>query len=93
MFNPRKFRKGACYQITLAKRGELGVARLVDLLTLRYSEITPAIAYIDTGYDLDAFRSIIHKMYKEKVQDFGKSMWNLLVLKWESRGPLQEAQS
>lgn len=85
MFNPRKFRKGALYKITLARHGDIGIARLVDLLTLRYSEITPAIAYIDTGYDLETFRSIIRKMYQEKVADFRKSLWNLLVLKWEVR--------
>ena len=84
IFNPRKYRRGLIYQILL-KGNELGRARLVDLLTVRWSEINPTISFIDTGYDEETFRKILQQMYKASIQDFAHSMWNLLILKWEER--------
>ncbi len=84
MFNPRKYRRGLLYEIAL--RGKmLGRARLVEVLSMSFSQITPAISYIDTGYDVDTFQKILKQMYSKTIESFGHSMWNLLILKWEER--------
>jgi len=75
-----RFRIEADYDIFL-KDKHIGTAKLVHYQEIPLNKVTPGIAYIDTGYDLKEFHSIVAKMYKLEP---GKPppRFVLLFLRW-----------
>jgi hypothetical protein len=64
--NPNKYRQGEQYLLRLEERGRLidrGICEIIEITTIKLFQLKPYAAYLDTGYNLDATKDIIYKMY------------------------------
>lgn len=57
----------------------MGHAKVIDKKALTLDQITPGMAYLDTGYSAEETRNIIRKMYPKTDFSQKKIYWYLLV--------------
>ena len=75
-----KYRVGSHHKIHL-KGKEKGVAEVVSINDMPLRMVTEGIALIDTGYNLDEFKKIVRKMYKNADRE----LYSLIFMRWVSK--------
>lgn len=81
--NPIKYKIGEKYDITYGEGAKLHVkfrAEIVEIRNIRFKDINPFIAGLDTGYSLQETKNILHKMYKLKM-DFKEDFFSFILFK------------
>lgn len=63
--NDKKYHVGEDYVIIKGKE-PIYMAKLIQVIHFHLSNLTPAMAYLDTGYSPKETQQIIEKMYKNK---------------------------
>ena len=87
-FNAQIHFVGAIYNVFLnIKEGkfELGTAKVICMYKMKLEKVTPAIALLDTGYNLNEFKNLISTMYKNKFPDIANVDFALLFLQYVER--------
>lgn len=67
-YSSPKYRKGQTFQVFL-KGVFMYNAEVIDVQSLKLSKINDWIAYLDTGYNAEATREILTKMYQANHPD------------------------
>lgn len=68
--NPGKYGIGQRVRIEGPKKIEPFNAEIVAITTVTEEKMSPFVAYLDTGYDVETVKGILQKMYKGKVSKF-----------------------
>ena len=94
IWNPEKYVIGRVFvPYLLDKAHERDITVLVAATPVMLKDITPAMAYLDTGYDLPDFLKILHTMYKDYISQNGENaMFGQYIFKWKSKLQLLEEQ-
>lgn len=78
LFQPTKYCIGETYDITLNKQ-KICEAIVIDIKLFWLKDISPFIAYLDTGYSKEECTDIINKMYP--FVDFNSTYLSLILIK------------
>lgn len=79
IYNPQKHIQGERVNLLL-KEKPIGLGVVKNVFPFYLHELTELIAYLDTGYNLQTTRDIIHKMYS-KVDFTTQKIALLLIVK------------
>ena len=87
--NDRKYYTGGEYQITL-KNKPLGVAILKKKHTIKVSQLTDCMCFLDTGYNVPETINIIRKMYPDL--DLSNTWFDFCLLVYKSKKEVADEQ-
>ena len=82
LHNPQKYWVGAIHAISL-KGEDLGDAKIEQVKTILVSKIDSYTAWLDTGYNADATRTMLKNMYKNVGLD-DDFLVDVVLMIWES---------
>lgn len=87
IWNENKYQVGQHYDVYLKdvlKQNDC--AELVAAQPVMYKNITEAMAWLDTGYSLHAFLTILNKMYAVYIRENGDTaLFGFYIFRWVSR--------
>ena len=87
--NDRKYCAGGEYQITL-KNKPLGVAMLKKKHTIKITQITDCMSFLDTGYGVPETINIISKMYPNL--DLNNAQFDFCLLVFKDKKDIEKEQ-
>lgn len=79
MRNDARFKLEHDYSIVL-KDQPIYVAKIVSITHFRLNALSPAMSYLDSGYDPTGAKKIISNMYSKKGIDVNSVDWSFIVL-------------
>lgn len=88
--NPKKYKPDEIYNILLTdSKGRatknFGFAKLLSINEFLLDNITPAMSYIDTNYNVPEFIKLFKTMYKNYQIDFSKKKLVFLTLQFTDK--------
>ena len=78
LHNPSKYAVGKTFDIYLKKKF-VRQAQIIALKTLTLPQVNEFIARLDSGYDLEQFRTLVRTMY-QKIPNLDNQPFDLILL-------------
>jgi hypothetical protein len=92
LHNPEKYLPGNKHKILLQENGvwrDYGMAEVVSVRILRLHQFNEFICGLDSGCTVDETKNILYNLYKERLKDFNKAEFDLVLYRKEKMQNMQ----